>query len=134
MSDGKPSIFPYFSYRDASAALAWLSKAFGFEKTAEVRSPDGAIMHAEMTFGNGAIMLGTSAGEQRSQGVPAECGVYVFVDDVDTHFERAKAAGARIVIEPEDTGWGTRRYRVLDPEGYEWSFGNYRPPTDSAGS
>jgi hypothetical protein len=38
-----------------------------------------------------------------------------------------RAAGARVVYPPEDAEWGTHRYRVLDPEGYEWSFGTYRP-------
>jgi len=51
----------------------------------------------------------------------------VVVDDVDAHYERAKAAGARIVYDPENTDFGTRRYRTLDPEGYEWSFGTDSP-------
>jgi len=51
------------------------------------------------------------------------------VEDVDTHFEVARSGGARVVYPPQDTEWGTRRYRVLDPEGYEWSFGSYRPGT-----
>jgi uncharacterized glyoxalase superfamily protein PhnB len=58
----------------------------------------------------------------------------VYVEDVDEHFERARAGGARVVYPPEDTQWGTRRYRLLDPEGYEWSFGNYRPGTAAGGS
>ena len=49
------------------------------------------------------------------------------VDDVDAHHARAKSAGARVVYGPEDTDFGTRRYRALDPEGYEWSFGTYAP-------
>ena len=117
-----PTIFPYFSYRDAAAALQWLASAFGFEKAAEIPGPDGTVIHAEMRFGNGAIMLGTSADKQPEQSlrdVPAEHGVYIYVDDVDAHYERSKAAGAKIVFPPEDTGWGTRRYRCLDLEGYE---------------
>lgn len=58
---------------------------------------------------------------------PAGHGIYVVVDDVDAHHERARAAGAGSVYGPEDIGFGTRRYRALDPEGYEWSFGTYRP-------
>ena len=58
---------------------------------------------------------------------PAAHGVYVVVEDVDAHHERAVAAGAEIVYPPEATEWGTRRYRALDPEGYEWSFGSYVP-------
>ena len=127
-----PTIFPYFGYRDAAAALKWLASAFGFEKAAEIPGPDGTIIHAEMRFGNGAMMLGTSANKQPGQSLrdaPAEYGVYLYVADMDAHYERAKAAGAKIVFPPEDTGWGTRRYRCLDLEGYEWSFGSYRPST-----
>jgi uncharacterized glyoxalase superfamily protein PhnB len=54
-------------------------------------------------------------------------GVYLVVDDVEATFARALDAGATVVFEPEDTEWGTRRARVLDPEGYEWSLGSYRP-------
>lgn len=125
-----PTIVPYFGYRDAAGALEWLTKAFGFQKTQEFPGPDGTIMHAEMSFGSGVIMLGTDFNEQSNQGtrsLPVGHGIYVCVDDVDAHYERAKSAGAQIIYGPEDTEFGTRRYRVLDLEGYEWSFGTYRP-------
>lgn len=127
---GVPTLFPYFVYRDAAAALEWLAAAFGFEKTQAFPAPDGTIMHAEMRFGGGSIMLSTATDEQRAQGpwdLPAGRGIYVWVDDVDAHHARAKSAGAQIVRAPEDTEFGTRRYRALDLEGYEWSFGTYRP-------
>jgi hypothetical protein len=73
-------------------------------------------------------MMGT-AEHQSAPLVGASVGQGVYVEDIDAHFERAQAAGARVVYPPEDTEWGTRRYRVLDPEGYEWSFGNYQPGT-----
>ncbi len=125
-----PTLFPYLSYRDAAAALTWLAEAFGFTKTVVFSDPAGTVMHAEMSFGNGAIMVGTATVDQPAEShrnVPAEHGIYVHVADVDAHYQRALAAGAHIVFPPEDTEWGTRRYRALDPEGYEWSFGNYRP-------
>jgi uncharacterized glyoxalase superfamily protein PhnB len=125
-----PTIFPYLVYQDGAAALKWLAEAFGFEKTVEVPGPDGSILHAEMRFGASAIMLGTATREQCEQSpwdLPAGHSIYVYVDDVDAHYERAKAAGAKIVYTPEDTDFGTRRYRVLDLDGYEWSFGGYRP-------
>lgn len=126
-----PTIFPYFVYRDGAAALEWLAAAFGFEKTSEVPGPDGTV-HAEMRFGASAIMLGTATDEQREQSpwdLPSGHGIYVYVDDVDAHYERAKSAGAKIVYPPGDTEWGTRRYRALDLDGYEWSFGTYKPST-----
>ena len=123
---------PYFSYRDAAAAIEWLGNAFGFEMARAFEGPDGKVMHAEMSFAGGAIMLGTGdppaadparAGDES----PTAHGVYVVVDDVDAHHDRAAAAGAHIVYGPQDTEFGTRRYRVLDLEGYEWSFGTYNP-------
>ena len=126
----RPTMVPYFGYRDAAAALRWLSSAFGFEERQAYAAPDGTVMHAEMAFGGGVVMIGT--GEPPGEGdaaatSPTGHGVYVVVDDVDAHHERAKAAGARIVYGPEDTDFGTRRYRALDPEGYERSFGTYSP-------
>ena len=130
--DTGPTMYPYFGYRDAAAALTWLAQAFGFETTQVIPGPDGTILHAEMRFGAGAIMLGTASDEQYGQpprDVPAGHGIYVYVEDVDAHYQRARAAGAHIVFAPEETEFGTRRYRALDPEGYEWSFGTYRPST-----
>ncbi len=123
---------PYLSYRDAAAAIDWLAAAFGFEKTQAYDGPDGKVMHAEMSCGGGSIMLGTgdSPGQEApmaSTESPRNHGVYVVVEDLDSHFERGKAAGATVVYPPQDTEFGTRRYRVLDPEGYEWSFGTYAP-------
>ena len=129
-SESLPTLFPYLSYRNSAAALKWLAEAFGFTPIADFRDPDGNVMHAELTFGNGAVMLGASTIHRTEEDLyttPAEHGIYVYVSDVDAHYERAEAAGAHIVFPPEDTEWGTRRYRALDPEGYEWSFGNYRP-------
>jgi uncharacterized glyoxalase superfamily protein PhnB len=125
-----PTIVPYFGYGDAAAALRWLAEAFGFEEKRAFSAPDGTVMHAEMAIGGGVVMIGT--GEPPAEGdaaatSPTGHGIYVVVDDVDAHHERAKAAGARIVYGPEETDFGTRRYRALDPEGYEWSFGTYSP-------
>ena len=52
---------------------------------------------------------------------------YVIVDDVDAHYECAKAAGASVVMEPEDQPYGGRLYTCRDPEGHLWSFGSYDP-------
>ena len=117
-----PTMAPYFGYRDAAAALQWLAAAFGFEKTQEFSAPDGTVMIGTgQPPANGEVEIEVTS--------PTGHGIYVVVDDVDAHHEHAKASGARIVYAPEDTEFGTRRYRVLDPEGYEWSFGTYRPST-----
>jgi uncharacterized glyoxalase superfamily protein PhnB len=127
-ASGLPTFYPYFGYTDVAAAIQFLIEAFGFEKSTEIPGENATIIHAEMSFGNGALMLGTSTNDRPT---PTEHGIYVFVEDVDAHYARAKTAGATIVYPPESTEWGTRRYRCLDIEGYEWSFGNYRPLGDS---
>ena len=125
-----PTIFPYLSYRDTAAALQFLEEAFGFTTSVRWEAPDGTVQHAEVTFGEGAVMMGTANHPTAPlDGISVGQGLYVYVEDVDAHFAQAQARGARVVYPPEDTEWGTRRYRVLDPEGYEWSFGSYQPET-----
>ena len=125
-----PTIYPYLSYRDAAAALRFLEEVFGFTTSVRWEDPDGRVQHAEVTFGEGAVMMGTAEHPTALlDGASVGQGIYVYVEDVDAHFERAQSGGAQVVYPPEDTEWGTRRYRVLDPEGYEWSFGSYQPGT-----
>jgi uncharacterized glyoxalase superfamily protein PhnB len=123
------SLHPYFSYPDPRAALAWLT-ALGGEAVSVVEDPDGIVQHAEVRIGGTVVMLGAYDDDyepprlrRRSVGF----GAYLTVDDVDAMYERALAAGSRPVIVPESTEWGGRRARVLDPGGYEWSFGDYVP-------
>ena len=119
MADQTPNIFPFMRFADPDAAVEWLSRAFGFEERVVYRSEEGVIQHAESSLGPGIIMLGP--------GDPASQGVYVAVEDADAHYERAKAAGAEIVRELEDTDYGSREYTARDLEGHVWSFGTYRP-------
>jgi uncharacterized glyoxalase superfamily protein PhnB len=125
-----PSLFPAFRYQDAPAAMEWLAKAFGFKKTLQVPMSDGTIAHAEMRFGPGVIMLGSARDEPGNPWAAVRQGVAVYVQDVDAHYQRAKAAGAEIVRELQDTAYGSREYSVRDPEGFLWSFGTYRPETE----
>jgi PhnB protein len=120
----EPRIAPYLLYEDVAAALGWLSEAFGFEERLRYAGEDGTISHAEMTLEEGVIMMGDPGPDYRS---PKELGaltaqVHVYVDDVDAHYERAKAAGATIVSEPQDQAYGDRRYDAKDLEGQLWSF------------
>jgi uncharacterized glyoxalase superfamily protein PhnB len=125
------TICPFLGYQDVPAAVAWLSAAFGFKQGAVIPSSGKSIVHAEMHAGDGVIIL-ESATQKTTWNVPATHGIYVYVEDVDAQFLRAQAAGAKIVRKIEETIWrdGTKSFRVLDPEGYQWSFGNYKPSTD----
>lgn len=118
-----PSVFPALSYADAPRAIEWLVEALGAERYAVYSGDDGDVHHAELRFGNGMVMLGsTRPGAEARRG-----SVYVVVEDPDALFERARAAGAEIVREPQDMDYGSREFGVRDPEGNSWSFGTYQP-------
>ena len=123
---GEPNIFVGLHYRDSRAALAWLERAFGFEKTLEIPGPDGNVMHAEMRLGPGIIMLGSGPKDTTTWGANTQ-GLYVYLPDPDAHFARAKKAGAKIIQQPETTSYGARGYFAHDPEGFLWGFSTYRP-------
>ena len=127
------NLTPFLRYQDAPAALDWLERAFGFERLMEAPGPDGTIAHAQLGVGDSVIML-SSAREDNPLGLksPRETsgtsqGIYVLVDDVDNHHDRARAAGAEIANPLQDMDYGSREYAARDPEGYLWSFGTYRP-------
>ena len=134
------AIIPALRYVDAPAAVEWLCAAFGFEKHLVVPGEDGGIAHAQLTFRNCMIMLGSvREGEYDDLLIqPADAGAvtqapYVIVDDVDTHCTRARAADAEIVMEPADQDYGGRLYICRDIERHLWNFGSYDPWTDSEG-
>ena len=128
-----PSIYPFLRYEDPEAALRFLKEAFGFEERVVFRSPDGALAHVELMLGHGLIMFGGADSANRlkmasSKEVPAKNqGVYIVITDPDALYARAKAAGARILMELHDTDYGSRDFIALDPEGNLWSFGTYQP-------
>ena len=110
-------ITPYLLYQDVDAALDFLSNAFGLTEVLRYTGEQGYVNHAEMRLDGSAIYLGDPGEQYRN---PKELGqytvgIYVLVDDVDRHYERAKAAGAEIVEEPADQEYGDRRYGAVDP-------------------
>jgi uncharacterized glyoxalase superfamily protein PhnB len=135
---GWPRISSGLYYRDAAAMIDWLCRAFGFEVRLRVEGEDGGVAHSELTYGEGVIMVG---GERRGAAQrfgadaasPLSVGgantqqLMIYVDDLDAHCARARAAGARIASEPElhDYGaeyWADRSYGAADPEGHLWWF------------
>jgi uncharacterized glyoxalase superfamily protein PhnB len=140
MTATRQRIVPMLSYEDAAAAIDWLCTAFGFEEDAGVRhtEPDGTVTHAELSLGGARIMLATPSkayrGPRRHRETCADAaawldnpwvvdGVFVEVDDVEAHCERARGAGAAILREPQEPGVGFRIYTAEDPEGHRWMFG-----------
>jgi uncharacterized glyoxalase superfamily protein PhnB len=131
-----PAVIPMISYEDGTAALEWLHRAFGFKETARQVTPDGRLSHGEMAAGDGLIMLASPTpdyqGPKRHREICEQArrwstvpwiidGVLVFVDNLERHFARAKAAGATILSDIESDSPG-RRYRAEDLEGHRWFF------------
>jgi uncharacterized glyoxalase superfamily protein PhnB len=135
-------IVPMRSYEDAAAAIDWLCAAFGFTENRTVRHTDanGVVGHAEIELDGARVMLATPNAEYRSPRHHREScedaarwsdnpwvidGVFVEVDDVGEHYDRAVAAGATILREPNEPGVGFRIYTAEDPEGHRWMFGQH---------
>lgn len=133
--DTRCTMIPTFRYRDAAGAIDWLCRAFGFERHLVVPGEDGAIEHAQLVFGNGMVMLGSARDDEfgalqkplAEPGGPVSQSPYLVVTDVDAHHARAAAAGAQVVMAPEDQPYGGRLYSCRDPEGNLWNFGSYDP-------
>ena len=131
----KSTFVPCLRYRDAPAAIEWLCQAFGFEKHLVVPGPNGTVAHAQLSFGNGMIMLGSVVDSEFGQLMkqPDEIGgaetqtPYVIVSDADAVYSSAKAAGAKIVIDIKDEDYGGRGFSCRDPEGHLWNIGTYDP-------
>jgi uncharacterized glyoxalase superfamily protein PhnB len=127
-----PRISSSLVYQDAAKAIDWLCRAFGFEVRLKVEGDDGKIVHSELTLGGGVIMVG-SEGRRPLRNSPRSIGdvntqsLMVYVDNVDAHCARARAAGAQILEEPSvhDYGkeyWADRTYEAQDLEGHRWWF------------
>jgi uncharacterized glyoxalase superfamily protein PhnB len=127
-------IIPTMRYHDAPSMIDWLCEAFGFERHLVVEDGQGGIAHAQLTFGNSMIMLGSVREDEfgKLQLSPAALGgttqsPYIVVSEADEVYDRAKAAGAEIVIEIKDEDYGGRGFSCRDPEGHLWIIGTYNP-------
>jgi PhnB protein len=133
MSEVKPCpddmkwVNPYLTVKDAEAAIAFYNQAFGFETRLIIPGPDGKPAHVELLHKDSVIMLGPEQHEAKS---PASVGgtsisLYTYVEDVDALCQRARAAGAKVMVEPADMFWGDRLCHIVDPEGHVWAFATH---------
>ena len=124
-------IIPLLVYKDIPAAHDFLVKAFGFESGRVVRDDAGQPIHGEVYAGQLMIWLHrVTAAHGLEASAKSSGGLVVYVDDVDAHCERARAAGAQINSEPQDHPYGQREYEARDPEGHRWWFATpYKQPT-----
>lgn len=134
---GWPRISSALYYTDASAAIDWLCNAFGFELRLKVEGADGRVEHSEVVFGDGLVMVGEDREDKREKfpyrRAPTGVGgintqnLMVYVDDIEAHCARARAAGATILSEPKTTDygedhWTDRGYECRDIGGHHWWF------------
>lgn len=123
----RPAFIPSIIYKDNRAALMWLQNAFAFEASEVLTAANGDIVHAEMSHGDGVVMIGgefaewtrspASIGGKNTQRVHVRLG-----RGIDEHCERARQAGATIAMEPADQFYGDRTYMAVDLEGHHWTF------------
>jgi uncharacterized glyoxalase superfamily protein PhnB len=132
-----PAVVPMPTYEHVGEASDWLCRAFGFRELQRFTSSEGQVTTTILEGPRGgAVMPGwTGPNYQAPARHRHTCeaarlwsevpyivdGILVTVTGVDEHCSRARAAGARILTEPEDTGHG-RSYRVEDVEGHRWMF------------
>ena len=124
------------NYRKAPEAIEWLCNVFGFEKHAVYPGANNSIEHAELTLGNGMVMLASLNDKSpfnRFMKQPDEIGgagtmsVNLIVKDADAVYNRVKAAGAEVLFDIEDKHYGGRGFTCRDPEGHIWNVGTYDP-------
>ena len=113
------TVIPTLVYPDVRAAVAWLSAAFGLEERVQI----GENHRSQMKVGDGAVILAEARNERR----PPRDGemthsVMVRVEDARGHCERARAHGAKIIMEPKDYPYGERQYTAVDLAGHHWTF------------
>jgi len=126
---------PALRYRNVPAAIKWLCGTLGFEKHHVAVARDGAIIYAQLTFGDEIIMLSPIGTSDRARGAKqfdamdgAETqSCYFLVADADAHYTKAKSAGADVIADIRAYEYGGRGYSCRDPEGHIWNFGTYDP-------
>jgi uncharacterized glyoxalase superfamily protein PhnB len=128
------TIFPILRYNDARGAMRSLCATFGFVELFSVPGSGPFVRHAQLKLGTNVIMLGSARPDElmaspQALGAATQA-LYVFVDDLDAHFERARSAGAEITSPIKHTDFGSREYHVRDLEGHFWTFGTYVPDAD----
>lgn len=130
-----PSLYSVLRYRDGHTAIEWLCQAFGFERHVVFDAPDGTVAHAELQ--RGTAVVGISSAGPVSAANPwtsVSQGIYVCVTDVDAVHDRAKTAGAEIIMPLKDQDYGSRDFTARDSGGHLWSFGTYREGNGQAGA
>ena len=128
--EGYHTLTPYMTVRDAARAIEFYKQAFGAVERGAMKGPDGKVMHAELKIGDSVVML---ADEQPQFGAlspqstgGAGMGLHIYVEDVDSAFDRAVKAGAKVEMPVSDMFWGDRYGKLADPFGHKWSIATHK--------
>jgi uncharacterized glyoxalase superfamily protein PhnB len=130
--DGYHTITPYLTCRDAARAIEFYKQAFGatLKGGGVMKGPDGKVMHAELRIGDSVIMLADeypAFGSVSPQAIGGSAtGLHIYVEDVDTAFDRAIKAGAVVEAPVADMFWGDRYGKLRDPFGHKWSIATHK--------
>jgi len=127
--EGFHSITPYLTVSDAARAIDFYKRAFGASERYRMDGPGGKIVHAEIKIGDSIVMLGDeslAAGNRSPQSLGGTTnGLFIYVEDVDSAFNRAAAAGAKVDMPVADMFWGDRYGKLTDPFGQSWSLATH---------
>jgi len=127
---GFHTLTPHLIVRDADQAIEFYQKAFGAELVGDVaRMPNGKVMHALLRIGDSNLMLNDEMPEYGAV-APASGGsssvtIHIYTPDVDSAFNSATSAGAKVAMPLMDQFWGDRYGVVTDPSGHKWSLAQH---------
>ena len=129
LPEGANWLTPYLTVEDPSASINFYEKSFGFNRGNVMEGKDGNIMHVEMGYqGNTIIMFAPENAWGSTMKTPAHSNIeppinlYVYCENVDSIVNQARGSGANVLMEPVDMFWGDRIAKILDPDGYSWTF------------
>jgi uncharacterized glyoxalase superfamily protein PhnB len=127
--EGYHTLTPYMTVRDAARAVDFYKQAFGAVEKGVMKGPDGKILHAELRIGDSLFMLADEFpqfGSLSPQSIGGSgMGLHIYVDDVDSAFDRAVKAGANVEMPVADMFWGDRYGKLVDPFGHKWSIATH---------
>ncbi|MFZ0202049.1 MAG: VOC family protein [Candidatus Sulfotelmatobacter sp.] len=127
--EGYHTLTPYMTVREAARAIEFYKKAFGAVEKGVMKGPDGKVMHAELRIGDSLFMLADEFpqfGSLSPQSIGGSgMGLHIYVEDVDSAFDRAIGAGAVVEMPVADMFWGDRYGKLVDPFGHKWSIATH---------
>jgi len=133
---GYHTLTPSLTVRDAARAIDFYKRAFGAEQIGVMKGPDGKVMHAELRIGDSLLMLADEFPEYGSLSPQSIGGtgmsLHIYIEDVDSAFDRATKAGANVEMPVTDMFWGDRFGKLVDPFGHKWSIATRKREMSSA--